>query len=117
YGQYTISGGAPTSGSNAFGDAANASNNLRFYYNGQISNVNVLQEVADGDGLLNVGLNDISADISGIQIASLNLPLLDSYGRSTALWTNEQGTNIVGLVGAGTWGYYGNAGRTFSLLR
>lgn len=116
YGQYETSGGAPTSGSNAFGNADSASNNLRFYYNGQISNINVLQEVADGDGLLNVGLNDISADISGIQIANLNLPLLDSYGRSTALWTNEQGTNIVGLVGAGTWGYYGNAGRTFSLL-
>jgi len=116
YGQYTISGGAPTSGSNAFGDVNNASNRLRFYYNGQIANVNVLQEVADGDGLLNVGLNDISADISGIQIANLNLPLLDSYGKSTALWTNQQGTNIVGLVGAGTWGYFGNAGRTFSLL-
>lgn len=117
YGEYAVSGGKPQSGSNAFGDASSASNNLRFYYNGQISNVNVLSEVADGDGLLNVGLNDISADISGIQIANLNLPLLDSYGRSTALWTHEQGTNILGLVGAGTWGYYGNAGRSFSLLR
>lgn len=117
YGQYVIASGAPAAGStNAFGPASSASNNLRFYYNGQIANINVLQEVADGNGLLNVGLNDISADISGIQIASLGLPLLDSYGRSTALWTSEQGTSVLDLAGAGTWGYYGNAGRTFSLL-
>lgn len=116
YGQYTVSSGAPAIGAtNAFGDNTSSSNTLRFFYNGQISNVNVLQAVADGDGLLNVGLNDISADISGIQIANLNLPLLNSFGRATALWTSDQGTNIVaGLVGAGTWGYFGNAGRGIS---
>ncbi|MFZ4260395.1 hypothetical protein ACFRAE_00010 [Sphingobacterium sp. HJSM2_6] len=115
YGQYAISGGAPAVGSNAFGTASSSSNNLRFYYNGQISNVNVLQEVAGGDGLLNVGLNDISADIAGIEIASLDLPLLDSYGRVTALWTSEQAAQVLNLASAGTWGYLGNAGRTFSL--
>src|SRR5690606_39454205 len=64
----------------------------------------------------NLGLNDISVDIANFQVVNLNLPLLDSYGRTTALWTNEQGTNILGLVGAGTWAYNGNAGRSFSLL-
>ncbi len=113
YGQYTITSGAPASGNNAFGNSASASNNLRFYYNGQISNVNVLQAIGEGDGLLNVGLNDISADLVGVQIVNLGLPILDTYGKATALWTKEQGTNILGLAGAGTWGYYGNAGRGF----
>ncbi|QQD15530.1 hypothetical protein [Sphingobacterium sp. UDSM-2020] len=115
YGQYGISSGAPTSGTNAFGDVNNSSNRLRFYYNGQISNINVLQAVGEGDGLLNVGLNDISADLVGVNLINLNIPLLDSYGKSTALWTNQQGTNILsGLAGLGTWAYAGNAGRGIS---
>ncbi|MDH5828796.1 hypothetical protein [Sphingobacterium faecium] len=116
YGQYTLANsnsGAPATGqSNAFGDANNASNRLRFYYNGQISKVNVLQAVGNGDGLLNVGLNDISADLVGVNLLNLNIPLLDSYGKATALWTNEQGSNVLGLVSAGTWGYLGNSSRT-----
>jgi len=118
YGQYTLASGAngaPTSGSNAFGDINSASNRLRFYYNGQISNINILPLLGNG-GLANVGLNDLSVDISNFQVVSLGLPLLDSYGRATTLWTNEQGANIVDLVGAGTWGYYGNAGRGIALL-
>lgn len=113
YGQYTISSGAPASGTNAFGDANSASNNLRFYYNGQISSLTVLQGIGEGDGLLNVGLNELSADLVGVNLINTNIPLLDSYGDLTALWTNEQGTNILGLAGAGTWGYLGNAGRGF----
>ncbi|MDR0261987.1 MAG: fimbrillin family protein [Sphingobacterium sp.] len=118
YGQYTLASGAngaPTSGSNAFGDVNSASNRLRFYYNGEISNVNILPLLGNG-GLANIGLNDISVDIANFQVANLNIPLLDSYGRATTLWTNEQGANIVGLVGAGTWGYYGNAGRGLTLI-
>lgn len=118
YGQYGISSGAPAgAGTNAFGDVNNASNRLRFYYNGQISNINVLQAVGDGDGLLNVGLNDISADLVGVNLLNLNIPLLDSYGKSTALWTSQQGANILGgVAGLGTWAYAGNAGRGISLL-
>ncbi|WP_288811800.1 MULTISPECIES: fimbrillin family protein [unclassified Sphingobacterium] len=119
FGQYTLASGAngaPTAGnSNAFGDVNSASNRLRFYYNGQISNVNVLPLLGNG-GLANLGLNDISVDIANFQVVNLNLPLLDSYGRTTALWTNEQGANILGLAGTGTWAYNGNAGRSFSLL-
>ena len=115
YGQYTLasgSNGAPAAGqSNAFGDVNNASNRLRFYYNGQISDVNVLTFIGQG-GLATIGLNDVSVDISTIQIASLGLPLLESRGKVTSLWTKDQGTNILsGLAGAGTWGYLGNAGR------
>ncbi|MDM1296830.1 hypothetical protein HX021_21305 [Sphingobacterium sp. N143] len=119
YGQYTLASGAngaPAAGSsNAFGDVDNASNRLRFYYNGQISNVNVLPLLGNG-GLANLGLNDISVDISNFQVVNLNIPLLDSYGKTTALWTNEQGADILGLAGTGTWAYNGNAGRSFSLL-
>jgi hypothetical protein len=118
YGQYTLAAGAngaPTTGTNAFGDINSASNRLRFYYNGQISNVNILPLLGNG-GLANVGLNDISLDISTFQVLNLNIPLLDSYGRTTALWTNEQGANILGLVGAGTWAYNGNAGRGVTLI-
>lgn len=113
YGQYAISAGAPTSGTNAFGNASSASNNLRFYYNGQISSLTVLQGIGEGDGLLNVGLNELSADLVGVNLINTNIPLLDSYGDLASLWTNEQGTDILGLAGAGTWGYLGNPGRGF----
>lgn len=118
YGQYTLANGAngtPTTGSNAFGDVNSASNRLRFYYNGQISNVNVLPLLGNG-GLANLGLNDLSLDIANFQVVNLNIPLLDSYGQSTALWTNEQGANVLGLAGTGTWAYNGNAGRGLTLL-
>lgn len=113
FGQYTLasgSNGAPATGqSNAFGNENSASNRLRFYYNGQISNVNVLTFLGQ-NGLANVGINDISVDIANNQIVSLGLPLLDSRGKTTALWTRDQGTNLVGLVGAGSWGYLGSTG-------
>lgn len=114
YGQYTIAQGAPASGSNAFGTASSSLNTLRFFYNGQITNLNALRGVANGQGLLNLGLNDLSVDIAGTNILGTNISLLDSYGDVTALWTSEQGSDILGLVGAGTWGYLGNAGRGFS---
>src|SRR5690606_38317804 len=114
YGQYTISGGAPESGSNEFGTATSASNNLRFYYTGQISSLTVLQGIGEGDGLLNVGLNQLSADLVGVNLINTNIPNLDSYGSLTSYWTNEVGTDIVGLAGTGTWGYLGNAGRGIS---
>ncbi|MGB3063234.1 fimbrillin family protein [Sphingobacterium thalpophilum] len=118
YGQYTIASGGPTAGtSNAFGDANSASNNLRFYYNGEISNINVLSSLVDGKGLLNVGLNNISADLVGVNLINTNIPLLDSYGRTTALWTNERGAEApLGLASTGTWAYSGNAGRGITLL-
>src|SRR5690606_23755997 len=114
FGQYAISAGAPASGTNAFGNASSASNSLRFDYNGQISNINVLTQIGQGDGLLNVGLNDLSVDLVGVKLINSNIPLLDSYGDLVSYWTDEQGTNIVGLAGAGTWGFLGNAGRGLS---
>ena len=114
YGQYVIADGAPTSGTNAFGDANNASNNLRFYYNGQISDVTVLSQLGNGGGLIGLGLNDLSVDLLDQTVIDLGVPLLDSYGDLTSLWTNQQGTDILGLAGAGSWAYLGNAGRGIS---
>lgn len=111
YGQYEIAAGAPQSGENAFGDADNASNNLRFYYNGQISDLTVLSQLGNGGGLIGLGLNDLTVDLLDQNIIDLGVPLLDSYGDLTSLWTNQQGTNILGLAGAGSWAYLGNAGR------
>ncbi|MGO1672275.1 MAG: fimbrillin family protein, partial [Sphingobacterium sp.] len=114
YGQYAITAGAPTAGTNAFGDANNASNNLRFYYNGQISDVTVLSQLGNGGGLIGLGLNDLSVDLLDQTIIDLGVPLLDSYGDLTSLWTNQQGTDILGLAGAGSWAYLGNPGRGIS---
>lgn len=111
YGQYEIAGGAPESGENAFGNADNPSNNLRFYYNGQISDLTVLSQLGGGGGLIGLGLNDLTVDLLDQNIIDLGVPLLDSYGDLTSLWTNQQGTNILGLAGAGSWAYLGNAGR------
>lgn len=109
YVEYTLgaNSGAPTSGSNAFGNANSTSNKLRFYYNGQINNVAVLTEIGQGGGLLGLGLNDLSVSLVGQTAINLGVPLLDSYGNLTALWTNEQVLNLLGLVGTGTWGYLG----------
>ena len=109
-----ITGGEPETGENAFGDADNASNNLRFYYNGQISDLTVLSQLGNGGGLIGLGLNDLTVDLLDQNIIDLGVPLLDSYGDLTSLWTNQQGTNILGLAGAGSWAYLGNAGRGIS---
>lgn len=116
YGQYTISEGAPASGSNAFGNASSSLNNLRFYYNGQINNLSVLQAIGNGEGLVNLGLNNLTASIATINLVNTNIPLLDSYGSATTLWTSDRGAEILGLASAGSWGYFGAAGRSFSLL-
>lgn len=65
-----------------------ASNNLRFYYNGQLARVNVLDP------------NFLTLDLTAIQ-ALLGL----SYGREAALWTSDPPNSILGLVNLGTWGY------------
>ena len=67
-----------------------SSNVLRFYYNGYDPiDINVL-----GDGWVNVNV-------------------IDTYGKATALWTSEQGLNVLGLVGAGAWGYFGSTRQVF----
>ena len=71
---------------------AASSNVLRFYYNGyDIIDLNIL-----GDGWVNLDLGS-------------------SYGVAAGLWTSEQGVNVLGLVGAGAWGYFGTTWRTISL--
>lgn len=109
YVEYTLgaNSGAPSSGSNAFGDANSTSNRLRFYYNGQINNVTVLTAIGNGGGLLGLGLNDLSVNLVGQTAINLGVDLLDSYGDLTALWTNQQALNLLGLAGMGTWGYLG----------
>src|SRR5690606_38587128 len=91
----------------AFGDANSTSNRLRFYYNGQINNVTVLTAIGNGGGLLGLGLNDLSVNLVGQTAINLGVDLLDSYGDLTALWTNQQALNLLGLAGMGTWGYLG----------
>ena len=105
YVEYNLA--TPASGANAFGDANNSSNNLRFHYNGQINNVAVLTAIGNGGGLVGLGLNDLSVDLIDQTIIDLGIPLLDSYGDLTSLWTNQQGLNLLGLVGAGSWAYLG----------
>lgn len=78
----TNSGG----GNPAFGATSNA---LRFYYNGEITDVNVLNFDATS-GLINLNFGT-------------------SRGREVAFWTNESGTNLLGpitLPGLGAWAYH-----------
>jgi hypothetical protein len=57
-----------------------SSNVLRFYYNGyDLISLNVL-----GDGWVNLNLGN-------------------TYGLATGLWTDEQGVNLLSLLGAGAW--------------
>ena len=65
-----------------------ASNNLRFYYNGQLAKVSVLPT------------NFLTLDLTAIQTL-LGL----SWGRESALWTSDAPNSILGLVNLGTWGY------------
>lgn len=61
-----------------------SSNALRFYYNGyDLIDINAL-----GDGWVNVNLGS-------------------TYGLATGLWTKDQGSNLLNLLGAGAWGYFG----------
>ncbi|MGE8241629.1 MAG: hypothetical protein ACN6PD_02895, partial [Sphingobacterium sp.] len=83
YIQYPLAAANGGGGNAAFGAESNV---LRFYHNGQINNVNVLTDFGS-NGLVNLNLGT-------------------SYGRETAYWTNEQGINLLGLVGVGGWGYH-----------
>ena len=89
YVEYTITN-AP-SAPNAFGPVNSASNNLRFHYNGQITNTTLLSEIGtDGNGLLGLGLSNLSADLLGFEILGTNIPVLgDSYDNSVGLWTRS----------------------------
>lgn len=66
------------------------SNKLRFYYNGQITNIDLT--------LLNP--NTLTLDLTNI----LNLLGL-SYGREAAYWASDEPNSILGLINLGTWGY------------
>ena len=96
-----------------------ASNNLRFYYNGQITNASLLSAIgSDGEGLLGLGLSDLSVDLagntlldlglegSGIGLPVLQLPILgNSYGDQAAFWSRTGAINIPILASVGSWGY------------
>lgn len=78
----------PSAGFNAaYGSATSAENKLRFNYNGLQTSVGVIE------GLITLNLGT-------------------SRGTSAAFWTNTQGVNLLGLVGAGSWNYLGFTGRT-----
>lgn len=114
YVQYAINAGG---GSSAFEEA---SNNLRFYYNGQITHASLLSAIGtDGDGLLGLGLNSLSVDLAGntlldlglevgpgLPLPVLQLPILgDSYGEQAAFWSGTGALNIPILASVGSWGY------------
>ena len=80
YIQYPVAAGGGNIGFTA------ASNVLRFYYNGEVTDVNVLTDFGP-DGLVNLNLGA-------------------SYGREAALWTNVSGMGLLGLGGLGAWGYH-----------
>lgn len=78
----------PTAGVNtAYGSATSGNNKLRFNYNGQQTNVGLIE-------------------------GAITLNLADSKGTTGAFWTNQQGVNLLGLVGVGSWNYLGYTGRT-----
>lgn len=89
YIEYKVNAG---SGNTAFGTTSNA---LRFYYNGQVTNVSVISDIgADGLVLLNLG---------------------GSRGVETALWTNDGGLDVPILgLSAGAWGYHARNKRTLA---
>jgi len=89
YIQYPLAASNGGGGNPAFGAESNV---LRFYHNGQITNVNVLSDFGS-DGLVNLSLGN-------------------SYGNETAYWTNVQGINLLGLAGVGGWGYHAANKRT-----
>ncbi|KKO91186.1 hypothetical protein AAW12_11745 [Sphingobacterium sp. Ag1] len=84
YMQYTLAASNNGSGNPAFGANSNV---LRFYHNGEITNVNVLTDFGS-DGLVTLNLGN-------------------SYGNETAYWTNVSAVNLLGLAGLGGWGFHG----------
>lgn len=107
--QYAITGGG-TAGTNAFGSATSNSNNLRFFYNGQIVNTAVLTGIGDsGNGLLGLGLSNLSANLLGLNILNTNVPVLGtSYDTAGAFWTDSPvlAGPLLDLLGTRV-GYYG----------
>lgn len=106
YNTNIIQRGRPASGSNAFGNGDSHSNKLTFFYNGQITNTTVLQGVGSADeaGLLSLRTSDLNAN--GSSILGLALPILPSYESTASLWSSTDGIDLLGLVGAGSWGYF-----------
>ncbi|MGH2624291.1 MAG: hypothetical protein ACRDE7_11540, partial [Sphingobacterium sp.] len=80
-------------GNTAFGPE---SNTLRFPLNGQMNTISVVP-VIGADGLVVLNLNT----------PGLLGALVNTRGRDAALWTNEQGVDILGLVGLGSRAYLG----------
>ena len=115
--QYNIISGGTTS-ENAFGAPGSNSNNLRFFYNGQITDLSVLAKIGtDGKGLLGLGLSNLSVDLLGYKILGTTIPVLGtSYNSTTALWTS---TDIVpGFLGLdlGSYGYVASTERAKLLV-
>ncbi|MGJ1411643.1 fimbrillin family protein [Sphingobacterium thalpophilum] len=107
--QYAITSGG-TTGTNAFGGANSNSNNLRFFYNGQIVNTALLSQIgSSGQGLLGLGLSTLNADLLGFRILGTNVDILgDSYNASAAFWTDSPvlGGPLLSALGTRV-GYYG----------
>lgn len=73
----------PTAGvSTAYGASTSPENKLRFNYNGLQTNVGLI------DGLITLNLGT-------------------SKGNQVAFWTEDQGLDLLGLVGVGAWNYLG----------
>ncbi len=101
---------ATFTGQNAFGDATSNSNNLRFFYNGQIVNTALLSQIgSSGQGLLGLGLSTLNADLLGFKIVGTNIDILgDSYNTAAAFWTDSPVLGGSLLTALGTRiGYYG----------
>lgn len=110
YVEYDITAGGPASGENAFGDETSNSNNLRIFKNGQITNASVLTAIGD-NGLLGLGLSDLSIDLVNVNILGTNISVLgDSYGSSGGLWTSSRLLSgpLLNLLGTsvGSQGYH-----------
>ena len=101
-----------------------ASNNLRFNYNGQITDIALLNALAeDGKGgLIGLGLSDLRVDLAGVTLVDLGLdqlglgllppailevPLLGTaYGDQAAFWSGNPALEIELLESSvGSWGY------------
>lgn len=108
YNTSIIQRGRPTGNNqNAFGSGTSQSNKLTFFYNGQVTNTTVLQSLgsAENSGLISLRTSDLNASSSGT-LLGLNVPILPAYSNTAALWSNTDGINLLGLVGAGSWGYF-----------
>lgn len=105
FAQYNLATAQTT---NAFGLASSASNNLRFYFNGQITNLGVLTNIGNGTGLAGIDFNNLGVNLIGNPLITTDLKLVDTYDRQAAFWTNEPKTSILsGTITSGTWGYLG----------